>query len=172
MLLCTFLELGFANFHVIFHMHQSKLIVPTRNAFAKLGKKANNKTLFGENYDKARQLILFSEEATNHKTIFQALRCYLSLILPQTANVYRDLRGPCREIGVRGFQNCRVYMYICIQHKQCRCAVYGFCGETISTKSVCNTVQIMWVSHIKLTGKPCILLIFQLISSEFAGSSL
>ena len=25
-----------------------------------------------------------------------------------TANVYRDLRGPCGEIGVRGFQNCRV----------------------------------------------------------------
>ena len=28
-------------------------------------------------------------------------------------------------------------------------------------KSVCNTVQIVWVSHIKLTGKPCIGLIFQ-----------
>ena len=39
MQLCTFLEVGFANFHVIFHMHQSKLIVPTRNALAKLEKK-------------------------------------------------------------------------------------------------------------------------------------
>ena len=27
-----------------------------------------------------------------------------------TANVYRDLRGLFGEIGVRGFQNCRVYM--------------------------------------------------------------
>ena len=39
------------------------------------------KTLYGENYDKAQQLILFSEEATNHKTIFQALRCYLSDVM-------------------------------------------------------------------------------------------
>ena len=27
-----------------------------------------------------------------------------------TANVYKDLRGLCGEIGVQGFQNCRVYM--------------------------------------------------------------
>jgi hypothetical protein len=71
-----------------------------------------------------------------------------------TANVYRDLRGLCGEIGEQGFQNCRVYMYY-------------------KSKSVCSTV--MWVSHIKLTGKPCIALIFQqfqLISSEFVGISL
>ena len=51
--------------------------------------------------------------------------------------------------------------------------MYGFCGETISPKSVRNTVQVMWVSHIKLTGKPCIVLIFQqfqLILSEFKGN--
>jgi hypothetical protein len=33
----------------------------------------------------------------------------------------------------------------------------------------------MWVSHVKLMGKPCIVLIFQqfqLISPEFAGISL
>ena len=47
-------------------------------------------------------------------------------------------------------------MYVCIQHKQCRCAVYGFCRESISPKSVYNTVQITWVSHIKLTRKPCL----------------
>ena len=77
--LCTFLELGFANFHVIFHMHQSKLIVPTRNALAKLEKKEKKNS--GENYDKAQQLILFSEEATNQKTIFQCLRCYFSDVM-------------------------------------------------------------------------------------------
>ena len=43
MQLCTFLELGFANFHVIFHMHHSKLIVPTRNASTKLEKKGKYK---------------------------------------------------------------------------------------------------------------------------------
>ena len=34
-----------------------------------------------------------------------------------TGNVYRDLRGLCGEIGVQGFQNCRVYIYVCIQHE-------------------------------------------------------
>ena len=33
------------------------------------------------------------------------------------ANVYRELQGLCGEIRVQGFQNCRVYMYVCIQHK-------------------------------------------------------
>ena len=41
-------------------------------------KKMENKKQSGENYDKAQQ---FSEEATNHKTIFQALRCYLSDVM-------------------------------------------------------------------------------------------
>ena len=110
-------------------------------------------------------------------SVYATQMCMLciALIETYTANVYRDLRGLCGEIGVQGFQNCRVYMYVCILHKYCRCAIYRFCGETISPKSVCNIVQIMWVLHIKLTGKPCIVLIFQqfqLISSEFAGISL
>ena len=118
---------------------------------------------------------IFSKRVSLHRLKLDREFKFYAWIIIYTANVYRDLRGLCGEIGVQGFQNCRVYMYVCIQHKQCRCAVYGFCGETISPKSVCNTVQIMWVSHIKLTGKPCIVLIFQqfqLISSEFVGISL
>ena len=74
-----------------------------------------------------------------------------------TANVYRDLQGLCGEIRVQGFQNCRVYMLSAFPISS---VGYGFCRETISSKSVRNTVQKMCVSHIKLTGKPCIVLIF------------
>ena len=35
-----------------------------------------------------------------------------------TANVYRGLQTLYGEICVQGFLNCRVYMFVCIQHKQ------------------------------------------------------
>ena len=72
-----------------------------------------------------------------------------------TANVYRDLQGLCGEIGVQGFQNCRVYMYVCIQHKQCRCAVYGFCGDFPVTFKVrtCNAYLSFFMHYLHVYPK-------------------
>ena len=80
--------------------------------------------------------------------------------------VYRVFSGKseCRDFRIAGFT---CMYYVCIQHKYCRCAIYGFLGKTISPKSVCYTVQIMWVSRIKFTGETLCCIDFPTISINF-----
>ena len=79
-------------------------------------------------------------------------------------------KSKCRDFRIAGFTCLSAFSINSVGF-----AIYGFCGESLSPKSVHNTIQIMWVSNIKLTGKPFNVLIFQqfqLISSEFARISL